>query len=196
MRETVGRRGDYRQDSGGFQKAHERGVIHRDIKPDNIMLDTDGEPVVMDFGLAVRCDDSETRLTHNGSLLGSPAYMSPEQASGKQELFGPATDIYSLGVVLYQMLTQHIPFDGSVMAVLRQIMDEAPVPPSTHSPELADSPMEQMCLKMMEKSPSDRYPCMGDVAQAAEEFIASQTASEIRQPKRRFSLWPFSRSQS
>jgi serine/threonine protein kinase len=105
----------------GIQKAHERGVIHRDLKPDNIMIDVDGEPVVMDFGLAVRQDDGDARITKAGALVGSPAYMSPEQAEGKQDLIGPATDIYSLGVVLYQMLTQRLPFEGSIMAVLRQI---------------------------------------------------------------------------
>ena len=174
----------------GIQKAHERGVVHRDIKPDNIMIDQDDEPVVMDFGLARRNSGEDARLTNDGTLLGSPAYMSPEQAKGKTELIGPATDIYSLGVVLYQMLTTKLPFEGSLMAVLQKIINETPARPSAHVPSLAGTPIEKICLKMMAKSPSDRFPCMGDVAQAAEDF-RSQGG---RQTKRKMSFWPFGRS--
>jgi serine/threonine protein kinase len=177
----------------GIQKAHERGVVHRDLKPDNIMIDSDGEPVVMDFGLAWRDDGQDARLTKNGSLLGTPAYMSPEQAMGKQDLIGPTTDIYSLGVVLYHMLTQKLPFEGSVVSVLKKIVDETPKPPSAHNPSLSGEQIERICLKMMEKSPSRRYPCMGDVAQAVEESMGKGTGTGRIQSSRRFSLWPFKR---
>jgi serine/threonine protein kinase len=100
----------------GLQKAHEVGIIHRDLKPDNIMIDTDGEPIVMDFGLARRVDE-DIQLTTPGRILGTPAYMSPEQVEGDPEKIGPATDIYSLGVILYQMLTDRLPFKGSLTAV-------------------------------------------------------------------------------
>ncbi len=176
----------------GIQKAHERGVIHRDIKPDNIMVDADGEPVVMDFGLAVRSNDQEedARLTHAGALVGSPAYMSPEQAEGRPELIGPSTDIYSLGVVLYQMLTQRLPFEGSITAVLKQIASDPPTPPSMYNVSLTGSPIEKICLQMLKKSPSDRFPCMGDVAEAAEDCKSRVAAQKVGGGKRRF-FWPF-----
>jgi hypothetical protein len=85
-----------------LQKAHEKGIVHRDLKPGNVMIDADGEPIVMDFGLARRIDE-ETRLTQSGALVGSPAYMSPEQIEGKPENIGPAADIYSLGVIMYEV---------------------------------------------------------------------------------------------
>src|SRR5262249_8266481 len=104
----------------GLQKAHEQGIIHRDLKPDNIMVDAYGEQRVMDFGLARRLDD-EVGLTTPGRLLGTPAYMSPEQVDGDPARIGPATDIYSLGVVLFEMLTGRLPFQGSLTSILRQI---------------------------------------------------------------------------
>jgi serine/threonine protein kinase len=181
----------------GIQKAHERGVIHRDLKPDNIMIDLDGEPVVMDFGLAIRNNEegADARLTNAGALVGSPAYMSPEQAEGKTELIGPSSDIYSLGVVLYQMLTQTVPFDGSITSVLRQIASDPPAPPSSHNASLAGSRIEKICLTMLEKSPSDRFPCMGDVAEAAEECHALALARSVGRRKRR-SFWPFGKRAS
>ena len=178
----------------GIQKAHERGVVHRDLKPDNIMIDQDGEPVVMDFGLAIRNSRDDARLTSDGTLLGSPAYMSPEQAQGKSDLIGPSADIYSLGVVLYQMITTKLPFSGSVVSVLQRIVNEAPARPATHVPALANSPIESICLKMMEKSPSNRYPCMGDVAEAMEDYLSNGASENGPQARRRFSFWPFNRS--
>jgi len=169
----------------GIQKAHERGVIHRDLKPDNIMIDMEGEPVVMDFGLAVKQDDGDERITKDGALVGSPAYMSPEQAEGKKSLIGPATDIYSLGVVFYEMLTQRLPFQGSIMSVLRQIASEPPAPPSKYNEALVGSPIEKVCLKMLEKSPSDRIACMGDVADAADECRAIEVSQRAKQGKRK-----------
>jgi serine/threonine protein kinase len=120
--------------------------------------------------------------------------MSPEQAEGKQDLIGPATDIYSLGVVLYQMLTQRLPFEGSIMTVLKQIAMDPPAPPSKHIPALAGSKMEQVCLKMMEKSPSERIPCMSEVAEAADECRAIEMAQRMQQGKKKgFFSW-FGRS--
>jgi serine/threonine protein kinase len=164
----------------GLQKAHEAGIIHRDLKPDNIMIDSDGEPVVMDFGLARRFDD-DIHLTTPGRILGTPAYMSPEQVEGDPKKIGPATDIYSLGVILYQLLAGRLPFKGSLTAVLRQIGSEAPPRPSTVNPNLAaDSPLEPICLKMMAKSPADRYAGMADVVQALEKAFTRPTTSVSR----------------
>lgn len=179
----------------GIQKAHERGIIHRDIKPDNIMIDADGEPVVMDFGLAVKHDDDDVRITKDGALLGSPAYMSPEQAEGKQHLIGPTTDIYSLGVVMYQMLTQRLPFEGNIMAVLKQIVSDAPAPPSKFSETLKNSLIEEMCLRMLEKSPADRIPCMSEVAEAADQCrLAALSNGSVGGKRRRRFPWPFVKS--
>lgn len=152
----------------GIHKAHERGIIHRDLKPDNIMIDAEGEPVIMDFGLARQIEE-DIRLTSPGKILGTPAYMSPEQAEGDSGRMGPATDIYSLGVVLYEMLTGRLPFHGSLTSVLRQIASVEPRRPSAVNPRLGvDSPLERICLKMMAKSPESRYRSMAEVVAALE----------------------------
>lgn len=149
--------------ASGVQKAHAQAVIHRDLKPDNIMVDSDGEPVIMDFGLARRLDD-EVRLTTAGEISGTPAYMSPEQVRGNPDEIGPQSDIYSLGVVLYEMLTGNVPFQGQLMSILHKVVNEEPLPPSAVQPALpADSPIEQICLKMMVKNTSERYASMTDV---------------------------------
>ena len=152
----------------GLQKAHERGIIHRDLKPDNIMIDDDGEPIVMDFGLARRVDE-DAQVTMSGMIIGTPAYMSPEQVEGDPRKIGPSTDIYSLGVVFYQMLTSRLPFRGSLTSILRQIGSEPPARPSALNSEIGeDSPLERICLKMMAKSPEERYASMAEVAAALE----------------------------
>jgi serine/threonine protein kinase len=153
----------------GMQKAHEHGIIHRDLKPDNIMLDADGEPIVMDFGLARRLDD-DIRLTAPGSILGTPAYMSPEQVDGNPDQVGSATDVYSLGVVLFEMLTGRVPFRGSFASVLRQVVSDQPPRPSSVNPALGRaSPLERICLTMMAKAAADRYPSMARVVEALDE---------------------------
>jgi serine/threonine protein kinase len=167
----------------GMHKAHEQGIIHRDLKPDNIMVDADGEPIVTDFGLARRVDE-DVRLTAPGRILGSPAYMSPEQVDGANQV-GPASDIYSLGVVLYELLTGGLPFAGTFTALLRQIASVEPPRPSSRNPVLgADSPLEQICLKMMAKAPAHRHASMADVAEALDEVLCP-----VRPPAARPSLW-------
>ncbi len=157
----------------GLQKAHEQNIIHRDLKPDNIMVDADGEPIVMDFGLARRTDE-DVRLTTPGRLLGTPAYMSPEQVDGDPARIGPPTDVYSLGVVLFEMLTGRLPFQGSLTSILRQISSAEPPRPSALNPALAAvQPLECICLKMMARSPVDRYPSMAAVVEALDEAFAA-----------------------
>src|SRR4029077_3975845 len=97
----------------GLQKAHDLGIIHRDLKPDNIMIDPDGEPIVLDFGLARRVNE-DVQVTMPGVIVGTPSFMSPEQVDGDSAKLGPATDIYSLGIVFYHLLTGKLPFQGSL----------------------------------------------------------------------------------
>ena len=159
----------------GLQKAHELGIIHRDLKPDNIMIDLDGEPIVLDFGLARKVNE-EVQVTLPGLILGTPAFMSPEQVDGDPTKVGPSTDIYSLGIVLYHMLTGQLPFKGSLTSILNQIGTKMPMKPSAINQEIGeDSPLEQVCLKMVAKSPKDRFANMAQVAAALEGLIGKDT---------------------
>ena len=158
-------------------KAHAAGVVHRDLKPGNIMLDPDGDPILMDFGLAYREETDELRLTKSGMIVGSPAYMSPEQIDGDPAKIGPASDIYSLGVVLYEMITGKLPFQGTMMSVIGQIARKEPTPVGHWRPELADSPLELLCRKMLAKQPHERPASMQDVA-AALDYVLSGLGHE------------------
>ncbi len=106
-----------------LQEAHDHGIVHRDLKPANIMVDKNSQPIIMDFGLAQQVRRNEdVRLTQTGNILGTPAFMSPEQVEGELDKIGPPTDQYSLGVILYELLTGELPFRGSMMAVMGQIL--------------------------------------------------------------------------
>jgi predicted unusual protein kinase regulating ubiquinone biosynthesis (AarF/ABC1/UbiB family) len=114
-----------------LQEAHDHNIIHRDLKPGNIMIDGKGEPIVMDFGLARKVHrEDASRLTQSGMIVGSPAYMSPEQVEGDPDKLGPAADQYSLGVILYELLTGQLPFRGSVTGVIGAILTKEPTPVS------------------------------------------------------------------
>jgi serine/threonine protein kinase len=165
----------------GLHKAHELGIIHRDLKPDNIMIDAEGEPIVMDFGLARRADE-EVQLTAAGRLFGTPAYMSPEQVDADPSKITPSTDIYSLGVVLFQMLTGRLPFQGSLTAMLRQIGSDAPPRPSSIVAEIGEgSQLERICLKMMAKSPADRFASAAEVVTALDD-VFPRAGVEVAKP--------------
>jgi serine/threonine protein kinase len=162
-----------------LQQAHDREIVHRDLKPANIMINRQGEPIIMDFGLArKRRAEGEASLTHSGVLMGSPAYMSPEQIEGDPDSVGPPSDQYSLGVVLYEMLTGQLPFRGSVVNVLAQILTRDLTRPSELRPGL-DRRIEAVCLRMMSKKVSDRFSSMKTVAEELYAILKNPAAELI-----------------
>jgi predicted Ser/Thr protein kinase len=164
-----------------LQAAHEKGIIHRDLKPSNVMINARGEPVVLDFGLARRLRQDAARLTRIGQPLGTPAYMSPEQVAGAVGVMGPGCDIYSLGVILYQLLTGRLPFEGAVAEVLGQIVCKRPEPPSHYRSDL-DPRLEAVCLKALRKEIADRYATMRDLADALADYLRRDRPPERLAP--------------
>jgi WD40 repeat protein/tRNA A-37 threonylcarbamoyl transferase component Bud32 len=150
--------------------AHQRGVLHRDLKPSNLLIDAEGEPHIADFGLAKLADD-ETSLTLSSSVLGTPNYMAPEQADGRVKQASASADIYSLGAILFELLTGRPPFTGeTALAVLRQVADEEPPRPRALNPKL-DRDLEAICLCCLEKRPDRRYASAAALADDLERWL-------------------------
>jgi formylglycine-generating enzyme required for sulfatase activity/serine/threonine protein kinase len=164
-----------------LEYAHGKGVIHRDLKPSNIMMCPGIGPTVMDFGLAKQTLRPDKKLTQTGMAMGTPAYMPPEQVKGELDRIGPASDVYNLGVILFELLTGRLPFDGSVAEVMGKVLfTETPLP-SHFRPEL-DRSVDAVCGKAMAKAPEERYPSMKDFATALQGLLRTLPAKEETGP--------------
>lgn len=161
----------------GLQEAHEKGIIHRDLKPANIMINRKGEPVIMDFGLARRENSGDAQISQSGQIMGTPAYMSPEQARGDGKSVGPTADIYSLGIILYELLCGRRPFEGTITEVIGAILHVDIDPPSKHRSGV-DSRLQEICMKAIAKKSADRFQSMGDFAAALIEFLRTSSTSQ------------------
>jgi eukaryotic-like serine/threonine-protein kinase len=161
--------------ANGVQAIHDRGIVHRDLKPGNVLFDESGEPKISDFGLAKRDDRND--LTARQAIMGTPAYMSPEQATGGTKFVGPAADIYSLGVILYVCLTGTKPFeDDDPIRLLRKVAEEEPERPRRRVPGLSRD-IELICLKCLSKSPHERYATAQALADDLARFAADEPVS-------------------
>lgn len=154
----------------GMQHAHDKGIVHRDLKPGNVLIAGDGTLKITDFGLAKRAE-SDLRNTMTGAIIGSPTYMAPEQASGNASEIGPATDIYALGVILYELITGRPPFKGdSVIETIQQVREQDPLPPRIVQPKIPRD-LETICLKCLEKKPQRRYVSAATLAADLDAFL-------------------------
>ncbi len=162
------------------QHAHEQKVVHRDLKPANILLTLqNAEPKITDFGLAKRLDSDSTALTREGSVLGTAGYMAPEQAEGRVRDIGPATDVYALGAILYELLTGRPPFQAeSWNQMVRLVLNEEPEPPTRSQPGVPRD-LETVCLKCLEKEAGQRYVSAGELADDLHRFLNAQPVTAV-----------------
>jgi len=152
------------------QYAHEKGVVHRDLKPDNVLIDAEGRPRITDFGLAKRLD-ADSEMTRTGQVMGTPSYMPPEQARSDLANVGPLSDVYSLGAILYALLTGRPPFQAAnTLETLKQVLERDPVPPRQLDPAV-DRDLETICLKCLEKDPQRRYHSAAALAEDLRRYL-------------------------
>ena len=157
----------------GVQHAHEHDIVHRDLKPENILLDEAGEPYITDFGLA-KLLTRNTLITRENQVMGSPAYMSPEQSAGRSQDVGPASDLYSLGAILYELLTGLRTFQTTdFLSLMRQVQEELPPPPSTHCSSI-NTDLETVCMRCLQKKVSDRFHTAKEFGDELERFLAGE----------------------
>ncbi len=164
----------------GVAAAHAQGIVHRDLKPGNVLITTDGNPKVSDFGLAKRLEDDGEGHTVTGAIFGTPAYLAPEQAAGRAKHSGTAADVWSLGVILYELLAGRVPFRGAEVGdTLKLIQDQDPVPPRRLQPSIPRD-LETVCLKCLEKDPASRYPNGAALAEDLGRFLAGRPVQARR----------------
>jgi eukaryotic-like serine/threonine-protein kinase len=155
--------------------AHQQGILHRDLKPSNVLIDQADEPHITDFGLAKQLGTHSSGHTRSGTVLGTPSYMAPEQAQGRTRELGPASDVYSLGAILYELLTGRPPFRGETpLDTVLQVIDQQPVPPRLMIPRL-DADLEAICLKCLEKDPKLRYATADELANDLQRYLDGDT---------------------
>ncbi|MBI4565964.1 MAG: serine/threonine protein kinase [Planctomycetes bacterium] len=163
----------------GVEAAHKRGIVHRDLKPQNVMLTGDGWPYIMDFGLA-KALRSDSSLSVAGSVMGTPAYMPPEQAQGKLDQIDAQSDVYSLGATMYAILTRKPPFHAeSAMDILMKVVHEEPTPPRKLNP-LISADVETIVLKAMAKNKKDRYLSAGALAEDIKRYLSNEEIQATR----------------
>jgi serine/threonine-protein kinase len=161
------------------QVAHQSGIVHRDLKPSNVLLTDDGTPKVTDFGLARRLE-SAVSLTQTGVPVGTPSYMAPEQVHGQKEAIGPATDVYALGAILYELLTGRPPFQAATAAAtLQQVLDDDPAPPGRPDAPVPRD-LQTICLKCLHKEPARRYPSAAALAEDLRHFLRGEPVAARR----------------